>query len=310
MARDTAARLADYAGVVARRLGDRVTDWCTVNEPFCCAWKGYLEGAMAPGHRDWKDAVRASHHLLLGHALAAAAVRAESAAPASIGIVLNPSPCEPASDAPADVRATERADGHLNRWWLDPLHGRGYPADMVQLYGIDPPVTAGDLELIAAPQDFLGVNYYFRMIVAADDSVATLGFRQVPVSGVPVSALGWEIHPQGLRAVLVRIAKEYDPAPMIVTESGAAFEDVPDESGYVHDDDRGRYLGALIDATGDAVSDGADVRGYFAWSLLDNFEWAYGYRPRFGLARVDYATGRRTLKHSGEAYAALIRAQS
>ncbi|MDT4928512.1 MAG: beta-glucosidase [Pseudonocardiales bacterium] len=307
VARDTAYRFADYAGLVAQRLGDRVVDWSTINEPLCCAWIAHLEGTMAPGHRDLREAVHASHHLLLGHGLAAEAVRAQSAVKPSVGIVLNLSPCEPASPSPDDLHAAERADGHTNRWWLDPLHGRGYPNDMVEVYGIQPPVQPGDLEAIATPLDFVGVNYYFRMKVAADDTVATLGYRAVPVAGANTTAMGWEIHPNGLRDVLLRVTKEYEPQALYVTESGAAFVDVPDEQGYVRDDDRADYLRAHIEATAAASADGAPVRGFYSWSLIDNFEWAYGYRPRFGLAYVDYATQQRTIKYSGEAYARLVR---
>jgi beta-glucosidase len=304
--RDTALRFAEYGGIVAARLGDRVRDWTTVNEPLCSAWIGHLEGRMAPGRRDLRDAVRAAHHLLLGHGLAAAAIRSAAAAPPAVGIVLNPSPCEPATDTEADVRAAERADGHTNRWWLDPLHGRGYPADMLDVYRVEPPALAGDLDTIATPLDFVGVNYYFRMRVAADPTVATLGYRQVPVDDAAVTALGWEIHPQGLQDVLVRIAKDYEVPALYVTESGAAFVDEPDGDGYVLDRERADYVLAHVEATAAALAEGAPVRGFYAWSLLDNFEWAYGYWPRFGLAYVDYRTQRRTLKYSGEQYAALI----
>ncbi|MCW2648017.1 MAG: beta-galactosidase [Pseudonocardiales bacterium] len=309
VARDTALRFAEYAGVVAARLGDRVRDWTTINEPLCCAWIAHLEGRMAPGHRDLHDAVHASHHLLLGHGLASDAVRANAESTPQVGIVLNLSPCEPATDDPADARAAERADGHTNRWWLDPLHGRGYPADMVDVYGIEPPVQPRDLEVIAAPLDFLGVNYYFRMRVAADDTVATLGYRPVPVVGAATTAMGWEVHPQGLHDVLVRVAKEYDSPVLYVTESGAAFDDVPDADGHVHDAERAEYLRDHIGATASAVAEGARVQGFYAWSLTDNFEWSYGYWPRFGLAYVDYPSQRRTIKHSGEVYAAIIRGE-
>ncbi|MDQ1751474.1 MAG: beta-glucosidase [Pseudonocardiales bacterium] len=309
VARDTAPRFAEYAGSVAGRLGDRVRDWTTINEPLCCAWIAHLEGRMAPGHRDLHDAVHASHHLLLGHGLAADAVRANAATRPTVGIVLNLSPCEPATDDPADVRAAERADGHTNRWWLDPLHGRGYPQDMVDVYGIEPPVQPGDLEVVAAPLDFLGVNYYFRERVAADDTVATLGYRSVPVEGAATTAMGWEVHPQGLHDVLLRVAKEYESPVLYVTENGAAFDDVPDADGYVHDVERAAYLRQHIAAMAAAVAEGAPVRGFYAWSLLDNFEWAYGYWPRFGLTYVDYPSQRRTVKHSGEVYAAIIRGE-
>jgi beta-glucosidase len=170
-------------------------------------------------------------------------------------------------------------------------------------------VQPRDLEVIAAPLDFLGVNYYFRMRVAADDTVATLGYRPVPVVGAATTAMGWEVHPQGLHDVLVRVAKEYDSPVLYVTESGAAFDDVPDADGHVHDAERAEYLRDHIGATASAVAEGARVQGFYAWSLTDNFEWSYGYWPRFGLAYVDYPSQRRTIKHSGEVYAAIIRGE-
>jgi beta-glucosidase len=305
--RDTALRFADYAGIVAGRLGDRVTDWCTVNEPLCCAWIGHLEGRMAPGHRDLRSAVHASHHLLLGHGLAVRSVRANARLAPSLGIVLNLSPCEPATQSEADVQAAERADGHINRWWLDPLHGRGYPADMAALYRVAPPVHDGDLDVVSERCDFLGINYYFRMRVVADETVATLRFQQVPVDGAPVTAMGWEVYPQGLRDTLVRVAKDYDTSALIVTESGAAFDDEPDHEGFVRDSERSDYLAGHIGATVEAAASGVPVRGYYAWSLLDNFEWSFGYRPRFGISYVDYETQRRTLKRSGLHYQEIIR---
>jgi beta-glucosidase len=309
VARDTALRFAEYAGAVAQRLGDRVTDWVTLNEPLCSAWIGHLEGRMAPGMRDLRSAVRASYHLLLGHGLATRAVRAAAQATPSVGIVNNLSPCEPASDRDDDVLAATRADGHNNRWWLDPVHGRGFPVDMVELYGIPLPAEAGDLETIAAPLDFLGLNYYFRTRVVADASVATLGFRPVEIPGATTTALGWEVHPQGLEELLIRLWKEYDAPAVYVTENGSAWDDEPDHDGYVKDDERSAYLVQHIEAVARAVAQGVPVKGYFAWSLVDNFEWAYGYRPRFGLAYVDYPTQRRTLKHSGQTYRDLIERQ-
>lgn len=305
--RDTALRFADYAGIVADRLGDRVTDWCTVNEPLCCSWIGHLEGQMAPGCRDLRSAVRASHHLLLGHGLAVRSVRASAREAASLGIVLNLSPCEPATESDADIQAAARADGHINRWWLDPLHGRGYPSDMAALYDVELPLEDGDLDVVAERCDFVGINYYFRMRVVADETVATLHYRQVPVEGAPVTAMGWEIHPHGLRDVLARVAKEYDAPALYVTESGAAFDDKPDRHGFVDDPQRSEYLVSHVEATIEAVKSGVPVRGYYCWSLLDNFEWAYGYRPRFGISYVDYATQHRAFKHSGLRYREIIR---
>ncbi len=306
VSRETAHRFADYAAIVAQRLGDRVTDWVTVNEPLCVAWIGHLEGRMAPGVRDLRSAVHASYHVLLGHGLAMQAVRSAASATPSVGIVTNLSPCEPETDSPADAAAALRADGHTNRWWLDPVHGRGFPSDMRELYQVELPEQPGDLETMAAPMDFLGLNYYFRMRVAADPTVATLGFRQVDVPGAVTTALGWEVHAQGLEDLLVRLTEDYRVPAIHVTENGSAWHDEPDADDHVADHERASYLLDHIAATARACRRGAPVKGYFAWSLMDNFEWAYGYAPRFGLARVDYTTQRRTLKLSGAAYGDLI----
>jgi beta-glucosidase len=304
--RETSYRFAEYATIVAERLGDRVSEWVTLNEPLCSAWIGHMEGRMAPGMRDLRSAVHTSHHLLLAHGLAVQALRSVATTTPLVGIVNNLSPCEPATDTPADTEAAMRADGHTNRWWLDPLVGRGYPVDMVELYGIELPVRQGDMETIATPLDFLGLNYYFRQKIAADPTVATLGFRQVPVEGATTTALDWEVHPAGLKELLLRLTKDYGAPALYVTENGSAWTDEADANGYVADHERTAYLLDHVDAVTEAVAQGAPVRGYFAWTLLDNFEWAYGYRPRFGLAYVDYATQRRVLKLSGETYRDLI----
>jgi beta-glucosidase len=306
--RDTAARFADYSGLVAARLGDRVTDWATLNEPLCSAWIGHLEGRMAPGIKNLRSAVDASYHLLLGHGLAVRAVRAAASSTASLGLILNLSPCEPATESDADALAAVRADGHLNRWWLDPLHGRWFPADMLDLYGLDLPTKPGDRETIEAPTDYLGVNYYFRVKVAADPRVATLGFSQVPVAGALTTAMGWEVHPQGLADTLLRLTREYDAEALYVMENGSAWLDDADPNGYVADHERAAYLVDHIDAVASAAVQGAPMRGYFAWSLIDNFEWSYGFWPRFGLVRVDYETQVRTLKLSAGIYRDIIEA--
>ncbi len=305
-ARDTAYRFAEYAAHVVTRLGDRVTDWVSLNEPLCSAWIGHLEGRMAPGTRDLRTAVHASYHLLLAHGLGVQAVRASAPGTASIGIVNNLSPCEPATEDEADLLAARRADGHTNRWWLDPVSGRGFPQDMVELYGVPLPERAGDLDTMASPLDFLGLNYYMRMRVRADPAVATLGYREVPVAGARTTALGWEVHAPGLEELLLRLTKDYDAPAIYVTENGSAWPDEPAADGYVHDRERADYLLEHVDAMASAAAQGAAVKGYFAWSLLDNFEWSYGYRPRFGLAYVDFGTQRRTLKLSGEVYSELI----
>jgi beta-glucosidase len=306
--RDTAQHFADYAAAVAEALGDRVTDWVTLNEPLCSAWIGHLEGRMAPGITDLEQAVRASYHLLLAHGLGTQVIRAHATAAPSVGLVTNLSPCEPATDRPEDVLAARRADGHTNRWWLDPVHGRGFPADMRELYGIDLPERSGDLDTIAAPLDFLGLNYYFRMVVEADAGVP--GFRQLDLPGAVTTDLGWEVHPAGLTDLLLRLTKDYGAQRLYVTENGSAWADRPDAGMAVDDTERTRFLEDHLDACARAANQGAPLQGYFAWSLLDNFEWAYGYRPRFGLARVDYETQARILKRSGHRYARLIAAHT
>jgi beta-glucosidase len=300
--------MADYAAVVAARLGDRVSEWFTVNEPLCCAWIGHLEGNMAPGARDLPAAVDASHHLLLAHGLSAAAVRANSPAEARIGIVANLSPCEPATERAADVAAARRADGHTNRWWLDPVFGRGYPADMIEVYGCEPPVRDGDLDLIAAPMEHFGLNYYFRQVVVDDPDGPAPYARQVPVPGALETAMPWEVHPDGLEQLLMRVHEDYRAPKIYVTENGSAWADTVEEDGSVQDKERTAYLEDHVAATLRAGRRGAPVAGYFHWSLLDNFEWAYGYAKRFGLVHVDYGTQARTVKASGNRYAELIRA--
>ncbi|NJC72249.1 beta-glucosidase [Planosporangium thailandense] len=307
-ARATAEALGELGGVVAGRLGDRVADWFTVNEPLCCAWIGHLEGRMAPGERDLARAVSASHHLLLGHGLAAHALRAAASAPVRVGAVLNLSPCEPATADPRDLAAARRADGHTNRWWLDPLHGRGYPEDMVEVYRVQPPVRDGDLELIATPTDHLGVNYYFREVLADDPDGPVPHARAVPVSGATRTAMGWEVHPGGLEQLLRRVHREYGAVRVYVTENGSAWPDERGDDGRIEDTGRMSYLEDHLVAAARAAASGVPLAGYFVWSLLDNFEWAYGYDKRFGLVHVDYATQARTIKASGHRYAEIIRA--
>ena len=303
-ARDTAYAMAEYAGVLGDALGDRVKDWFTVNEPLCSAWLGYLEGRMAPGEQDIARAVPAAHHLLLGHGLSVQALRA-AVPDVRVGAVVNLSPCEPASDDPADVAAARRADGHTNRWWLDPLHGRGYPADMVEVYGVEPPVQPGDMELIATPTDHLGLNYYFRDVVADDPDGPPPRARAVGVPNAVRTDMDWEVHPDGLYQLLTRLADEYSVPRVMVTESGSAWRDEVVD-GTVADLERADYLESHVAAAVRAVGRGVPLAGYFVWSLLDNFEWAYGYAKRFGLVHVDYDTQVRTMKDSGRRYAKLI----
>lgn len=301
--RDTAYRFAEYAGLVHDALGDRVPTWTTLNEPWCSAMLGYFTGRHAPGRKSFGEAMRAVHHLLLGHGLAAHELRSRGVA--SLGITLNMGVHTPASDDPRDVDAARRADGLGTRIYLDPLvHGR-YPEDvLVDIAGLgaEIPVRSGDLEIISTPIDVLGVNYYTSHVLkAAEDPAAP----EIVPQGHPVTAMGWEIVPEGFTQLLVRLQQDYG-VPMVITENGAAFDDLDVEDGYVADGDRVGYLLSHISAVAAAVRGGADVRGYLAWSLMDNFEWGYGYAKRFGIVRVDYETQVRTLKQSAQWYRGLI----
>ncbi|NKE62264.1 beta-glucosidase [Lentzea sp. PSKA42] len=301
--RDTAYRFAEYAGLVHDALGDRVPTWTTLNEPWCSAMLGYDTGRHAPGRKNFGEAMRAVHHLLLAHGLAAQELRSREVS--SLGITLNMGVSTPASDDPRDVDAARRADGLGIRIYLDPLvHGR-YPEDVlvdIAARGAEIPVRTGDLEIISTPLDVLGVNYYTSHVFKATDDPAA---PEVVPQGLPVTAMGWEIVPSGFTSLLVRLQQDYG-VPMVITENGAAFDDLSVEDGYVADADRVEYLASHISAVAAAVRAGADVRGYLAWSLMDNFEWGYGYAKRFGIVRVDYGTQARTLKQSAQWYRDLI----
>jgi beta-glucosidase len=304
-ARDTAAAFAEYAAVVAGRLGDRVPRWITHNEPYCASFLGYELGLHAPGRRDRAAAIAASHHLLLSHGLAVEAIRA-AAPDAAVGIVLDSWPAHPASDDPADAAAARVVDGMRNRWFFDPVLRGSYPADVLELFAeAAPPVREGDLETIAVPIDFLGVNNYSRTLVRAG---AEPWGTDVRAPAAPLTAMGWEIYPAGLGEVLRRLHAEYDAPPLYVTENGAAFGDVRTHDGRIHDVERIAYLEAYLGEVAAALRDGVDVRGYFVWSLLDNFEWAEGYSKRFGLVYVDYPTLRRIPKDSFDWYRRAIAA--
>ncbi|UUV28950.1 GH1 family beta-glucosidase [Amycolatopsis roodepoortensis] len=314
-ARDTAVRFADYAMLVFERLSDRVRHWTTLSEPWCTAMHGYVHGVMAPGRRDAKAGMAAAHHLLLGHGLAVRRMRELAPPGTEFGITLNLSTADPATPSEADRAAARFEDGLGTRFYLDSLvHGR-YPEDVLETLarqGIRLPSEPWDPSIIAAPLDFLGVDYYFGTrysgVEENGDAVEHFGmpaFRKVPF-GAPSTELGWEILPHKLTELLVRISRDYPGLPLYVTENGAAFADVPDETGFVRDDDRAGYLSAHIAATAAARRAGADVRGYFAWSFLDSFEWAYGYAKRLGLVRVDRETQARTIKQSGLVYRDIV----
>ena len=315
-ARDTAYRFADYAMIVFDALQDRVRMWTTLNEPWCSAMLGYHEGRQAPGRQSFDDAMDAVHHLLLGHGLAAQRMRAAARTPIELGITLNMGTSMPATRSLADQEATRRADGLGVRIYLDPLLRGQYPGDIVDdlsARGIKLPAVDGDLAIIGEPIDVLGVNYYSSHLLSGVDSTGkTEDADGNPVSstvpmGRPVTAMDWEIVPEGFTDLLVRLSRDYPGMPMVITENGAAFDDTPDPSGYVADADRTAYLSSHIAAVAAARARGADVRGYFAWSLLDNFEWSYGYAKRFGLVHVDYETQVRTPKQSALWYGDTIR---
>jgi beta-glucosidase len=313
--RDTAQRFAEYAALLFDAFGDMVPLWITLNEPWVSAWLGYGTGDHAPGTRDTGQALAAAHHLLLGHALAVQAFRAQSVPRSQIGITLNLAPMRPASTDPRDVQAARLMDGNQNRWFLDPVLRGQYPVDMLAHYGSLVDLTFirdGDLAVTSAPIDFLGVNYYMRHEVHAGSVVGPLGINaaaQVP-EGVPTTALDWGIEPVGLTEVLVRLADEYPRIPLYVTENGAAFNDYVDPEGGVDDEERIAFLDGHFRAAHDALRSGADLRGYFVWSLLDNFEWAHGYSKRFGLIYVEYGSQSRIPKSSATWFAAVIRANA
>jgi beta-glucosidase len=292
--RDTAHRMGDYAGLVADALGDRVRMWITLNEPFVHMSFGYGLGVHAPGETLLFGAYPVGHHQLLGHGFAVAALRDRGDVP--VAIANNYSPARPASDAPADRVAADAYDALHNRLFTEPLLGLGYPDGTV-----DPAVVAaGDLDVIAAPIDALGVNYYTPTCVRAPEEGGPLPFEIVPLDGYPVTAFGWPVAPDGLRELLVGLHRRYGAAlpPVYVTESGCAYDDVVGPDGSCDDPRRIGYLDAHVRALREAQGDGVDVRGYFVWSLLDNWEWAEGFTKRFGLVHVDYATQRRTPKSS------------
>ena len=317
--RDSAATFADYAEVVARRLGDRVRHWITLNEPWVHATLGHLRGLHAPGRLNPWAFLRVVHHQLLGHALAAERLRA--VAPASqVGLSLNLSPIYPAQDSDADKAAARLADAAVNRLFLDPLFRGRYPEPLwSRLRLFHPPIQSGDMATIAAPPDFVGVNYYTRARVRHawqvpflrlwPDGLPALGRDLPPPSDGEHSAMGWEVYPAGLFELLWRLKTEYGNPPVYVTENGAAYADTLTADGRVHDEARRRYLEQHLSIVAAAARAGVDVRGYFVWSLMDNFEWTYGYDKRFGLVYVDYASQRRVIKDSGLWYSEFIRRQ-
>jgi beta-glucosidase len=288
--RDTVHHFVDYALAMAERFGDRVKSIATFNEPWIVATLGHELGIFAPGVKDRRVAAQVSHHLLLAHGQAVQAMRSAGVT-VPLGIVLNQGPVEPATDSDKDRAKARLDDGQLIRWYMDPLFLGHYPADIVEHLGADAPVIEdGDMRIIRTPIDFLGLNYYTRSIVGAEPT------QHGPE--VEVTDMGWEVYPTGLTELLVRLKRDYSPPPIYITENGAAYPDVPASPTRVEDPQRCEYLRRHIGAVQDAIEAGVDVRGYFVWSLFDNFEWAFGYSKRFGIVYVDYETQARIPKDS------------
>ncbi|WP_351236939.1 GH1 family beta-glucosidase [Streptomyces sp. NPDC002133] len=317
--RETAERFGEYAALVADRLADRVDRWMTLNEPFCSAFVGYAAGAHAPGAREGRGALAAAHHLLVGHGLAVRALRAAGAR--EVGITLNPDRLLPATDSPADLAAVRRAETLHNDVWFEPLFAGRYPEHEAGTWGelADGSYRReGDVALVAAPLDFVGINYYRPITVAdapyhdphpATRTAVDIRAEESWRDDVRHTTMGWPVVPHTFTDLLVDLAKRY-PAlpPMLITENGSAEADTVEADGRIHDTDRIDYLRSHLDALAAAVRAGVDVRGYYVWSLLDNFEWARGYDQRFGIVRVDYATQQRTPKDSYHWYRELIAA--
>jgi beta-glucosidase len=319
--RDTATRFAEYAALVHDALGDRVQHWTTFNEPWCSAFLGYGSGVHAPGRQHAPDTLLATHHLLLGHGLAVEAMRA-SRSDSRLAITLNLYAVSPATSSEADADAARRIDGLANRIFLDPVLLGRYPDDVVEdLAAVSDfsHVRDGDLKTIAAPLDALGINYYSRHVVGAPDPEQPPepywrspscwpGSEDVRfvMRGVPVTAMDWEIDAPGLVETLKRVHDQYPELPLYITENGSAFHDEVGPDGAVHDPDRVAYFDQHLRACHQAIADGVPLRGYFAWSLVDNFEWAWGYSRRFGMVYVDYQTQRRIPKSSARWYADVI----
>jgi beta-glucosidase len=300
--RETAYQFQHYADQVSKRLGDRVHAYATLNEPFCSAYLGYEAGVHAPGLVGQANGRKAAHHLLLGHGLAMQALR-KNCPNVLNGIVLNFTPCYPLTDSPADIEATRIADEYINQWYMQPVMEGTYPSVIDKLPEESrPDIHTGDMEIISTPLDYLGVNFYTRLKYCDDGQG---WYIELPPKDVETTDMGWEIYPQALTDLLTSLHRRYTLPPIYITENGAAMPDVI-ENDQVNDQDRVDYFQSHLSALDKAVQNGVNVAGYFAWSLMDNFEWAEGYVKRFGIVYVDYDTQVRTIKQSGLAYKGLI----
>ena len=300
--RATVDAFLEYTDVVSKHFAGRIKHWITHNEPWCTAFHGNWEGVHAPGIKDFKTALQVCHHVLLSHGLAIPVIR-RNVPGARVGAALSLHPLKSASQSEQDLAATMRHDGLRNRWFLDALHGRGYPQDVWTYLGDKvPQVQAGDMDAIATPTDFTGVNYYFPEVVADAPGTGVIDTRVVEKEGVERTAFGWEVYPQGMLDLLKRVHTDYKPAEIYLTENGSTYDDVVGPDGEIDDVQRRDFLIRHLEVARQIVAHGIPLKGYFAWSLLDNFEWAEGYIRRFGLTHVNFETQQRTLKSSGKWY--------
>ena len=308
--RDTVDCFEEYASVVVKALGDRVRYWITHNEPWVVAFGGHRLGKLAPGIKDLETAVQVAHHLLLSHGKAVDVLKNLGDERMTVGISLNLSPAHPATKKPEDQEAAARMDGYINRWFLDPLFKGAYPEDILKLYANKAPrIETGDMERISTRIDFLGVNYYSRFVVEAAKDDDFIGTRGVVVESSSYTESDWEVYPQGLYEILIRLRDEYRPSAIYITENGAAFLDDVDANGQINDHQRKQFLQDHFIQAHRAVVEGVPLRGYFVWSLMDVFEWDSGYSKGFGLIGVDRHTLERTIKQSGLWFKQFIRQQ-
>ncbi|MEY2672185.1 MAG: hypothetical protein RLZZ508_62 [Actinomycetota bacterium] len=304
--REAADWFAYYTEVLVANLGDRVKNWITINEPHCICWFGFLKGWFAPGVQDLNSAVTAAHHVLLAHGRAVRVIN-KLLPEAKVGIAPGLTPCVPATQSPEDIAAAARQDGYDIRWFMDPVYGKGYPKDIVEIFGITPPILDDDMEVISTPTDFLGVNFYLRSVIADDPDGEFLKIKGIDPADSKYTGMGWEICAPAFKDLLVRIKNDYSPKEIFITENGSAWDDVVQADGSINDVDRIEYLELHLEQMRKAISEGVPVKGYFAWSFMDNFEWTFGYEKRFGLVHVDYDTLKRTPKASAHRYREIIR---
>jgi len=306
--RETVACFCEYVRAVVERLHDRVSDWITLNEPYSSSILGYMCGVHAPGHKDIQMGLAAAHHHLLAHGRAVQVIR-DIDPDAQIGIALNIVQADSDTEDIQDEAAASRQDGLVNRWFLDPIVWGSYPGDMLEWYHpVSPPIEEDDMDLISSPIEFVGVNYYTRQIIRHESGAYPIDAKQIKERGGRFTEMDWAIYPGGIYKWLMRLAKEYHIPKLYITENGAAFPDKVETDGSIEDYDRLGYLKAHFGATARAIRDGANVGGYFAWSLMDNFEWSFGYSKRFGLVHIDYQTKKRTPKLSAFWYRDVIKA--